>query len=93
MRFLLRLIGLGFAGLGVYRTWELVAPKLSEARDRATGARDEIEPAIRDASETLQTAVKDAAETLVDGAPDERIMPGTHGSGPERISPLPKLST
>lgn len=68
MRFLVRLIVLGFAGFGMYKTWELIAPKVSDVRQRAEGARGKIEPAIRDAADTLQTATKDAAETITEAS-------------------------
>lgn len=93
MRFMFRLIVLGFAGFGMYRAWELLGPKVSEVRDRATGARDRIEPAIREAADTLQTATRDAAEELADGADAEGVAPDAFGAAAERVSPAPKLST
>jgi hypothetical protein len=66
MRFVGRLIVLGFAGFGLYRTWQIFGPKVMDARQRAAGARDRIEPAIRDAAEALQTATRDAADELAD---------------------------
>ena len=68
MRFLTKLVVLGFAGLGVYKAWEMIGPRMSEARQRAEEARDKLEPAIRDAADTLQTATKEAAETITEGS-------------------------
>src|SRR4051812_42664625 len=59
MRSMLKLAVLGFAGLGIYRAWELAGPKVSEVRGRAEGAREKLEPAVRDAVDTVQTAAKD----------------------------------
>jgi hypothetical protein len=94
MRFLVKLVVLGFAGLGMYRAWELVGPKVSEARQRASGARERIEPAIREAADTLQTATKDAAEELADGTRGvvDEIAPDAFGSAAEKVSPTPKLA-
>jgi hypothetical protein len=84
MRFLARLIVLGFAGLGMYRTWELVGPKVSEARQRAAGARDRMEPAIRDAADTLQQATHDAADEITEGRhPVDQVAPDAFGRAVE----------
>ena len=94
MRFLLRLIVLGFAGLGVYKAWELAGPKVSEVRQRASDARDRVEPAIRDAADTLQSATKDAAETLTEGSRGgDEIAPDAFGTAAEKVSPTPRLAT
>ena len=105
MRFMIRLIVLGFAGLGMYKAWEMLEPKVSEARDRAAGARDRIEPAIRDAADTLQSATKDAADTLQSATKDatdtltegmkgiDDVAPDAFGTAAEKVSPTPKLST
>jgi hypothetical protein len=94
MRLLVRLIVLGFAGLGMYRAWELVAPQVSEARQRASGAREKIEPAIRDAADTLQSATKDAADELTDRSREaDPVAPDAFGTAAEKVSPLPKPAT
>ena len=93
MRFLVRLVILGFAGLGMYKAWEFVGPKVAEARQRASGARERIEPAIREAADTLQTATKDAAEELTEGARGvDDIAPDPFGSAAEKVSPTPKMA-
>jgi hypothetical protein len=91
MRFLVKLIVLGFAGLGVYKAWEVLGPKVSEARDRAEGARDALEPAIRDAADTLHNATREAAETITEGTPDPaEPAPDAFGAAAEIVSRTPK---
>ncbi len=99
MRFLLRLVVLGFAGLGMYKAWELMEPKITDMRQRAAGAREKIEPALRDAADTLQTATKDAAETITDATRDAASADGDeNASGRDPMSrpnasPTPKVAT
>jgi hypothetical protein len=88
MRFVARLIVVGFAGFGMYKAWEALSPKMSEARVRASGARERIEPAIREAADTLQTATKDAAEELTSS---NGVDPGAPLM-PEHVSPPPKMA-
>ncbi|MBV8951913.1 MAG: hypothetical protein JOZ99_13630 [Actinobacteria bacterium] len=64
MRFLRKTIILALAGLGAYRAWELLGPKLNTARDQAAQARDRIEPALRDAKRSVEDASRDAASTV-----------------------------
>jgi len=91
MRFLTKLVVLGFAGLGVYKAWEMIGPRVSEARQRAEDARDTLEPAIRDAAETLQTATKEAAETITEGSPDAGApVPDPFGNAAEVVHRTPK---
>jgi hypothetical protein len=86
MRFLTKLVVLGFAGLGVYKAWEMLGPRVTEARQRAEDARDRLEPAIRDAAETLQTATKEAAETITEGSPDAgEPAPDPFGNAAEMV--------
>jgi hypothetical protein len=74
----------------MYKAWELVGPKVSEARARATGARDRIEPAIRDAADTLQSATKDAAETLTEGVDEpDQPAPDAFGTAAQRLAARP----
>jgi hypothetical protein len=92
MRFLAKLIVLGFAGLGVYKAWEMLGPKVTEGRDRAEGARDRLEPAIRDAAGTLQTATREAAETITDGSRDAgHPAPDPFGTAAEMVSGAPNV--
>jgi hypothetical protein len=92
MRFAIRLIVLGFAGFGIYKTWEMLEPKVSEVRERAVGARDKIEPAIREAADTLQSATKDAAEELADPTPVAAVS-SLSSSAAEHIAPAPRMAT
>ena len=92
MRFAIRLIVLGFAGLGIYKTWEILEPKVSEVRQRAVGARDKMEPAIRDAAETLQSATKDAADELTDPAPVDAVS-SLSTNAAEHVAPAPRMAT
>jgi hypothetical protein len=64
MRFLRKTVILGLAGLGAYRVWELLIPKLDLARDQAMQAKDRIEPALRDAKRSVEDASRDAASSL-----------------------------
>jgi hypothetical protein len=94
MRFMFRLIVLGLAGLGMLKAWEMLGPRVSEIRDRASGARDRMEPAIRDAADTLQTATRDAAEQLSERPSDAgQVAPDAFGAAAERVSPAPKMAT
>jgi hypothetical protein len=87
MRLLIRLIVLGFAGLGMYRAWELVGPQVSEARRRALGARERLEPALRDAADTLHTASKDAADELTEGSRDvDEVAPDAFGTAAVKVA-------
>jgi regulator of protease activity HflC (stomatin/prohibitin superfamily) len=91
MRFFSKLIVLGFAALGVYKAWEMLGPRVSEARQRAEDARDTLEPAIRDAADTLQTATKEAAETITEGSGDAaHPAPDAFGAAAEMISETSK---
>ncbi len=94
MRFMLRLIVFGFAGLGMLKAWEVLGPKVAEARERASGALDRIEPAIREAADTLQTGTRDAAEELTEGSRDaEPTAPDAFGEAVGHVSPAPKPAT
>ncbi len=64
MRILRKTIILALAGLGAYRAWELLSPKLDMARDQATQVKDRIEPAVRDAKRSVEEASRDAASTI-----------------------------
>jgi Tfp pilus assembly protein PilX len=64
MRFLRKTVILGLAGLGAYRAWELLSPKLDMARDQAMQAKDRLEPALRDAKRSVEDASRDAASSL-----------------------------
>jgi len=99
MRFLLKLVVLGLAGLGAYRLWELLEPRVSVARQRAADARDTLEPAIRDAADTLQTATKEAADVITEpsGEPAPATIGqtarGVTGSSAEKPTVAPKMAT
>ena len=70
MRWLLRSVVLVFAGLGVYKAWELVSPKLQQAQDAGSTARDTIAPAVRDAKDKVTSASADAVGTVIDATRD-----------------------
>jgi len=99
MRFLVKLVVLGFAGLGVYKAWELLGPKVSEVQQSAAGARDKIEPAIRDAADTIQSATKEAADTISDAASSavsDDVNVSAQPAPPhsaEKVAATPKLGT
>lgn len=85
---------LGFAGFGMYRAWELAGPKVAAARSRAAGARDRIEPAFRDATDTLQNAAKGAVEEMTEAPRDvEHAVPDAFGTTAETASPRTKSET
>jgi hypothetical protein len=91
MRFMIRLIVLGFAGFGMYRAWELVGPKVEEARQRVAGARERIEPALQDAAESLQAATADVAQELTADSRDlDQVAPDAFGTAAEKVSSAPK---
>jgi hypothetical protein len=99
MRFLVKLVVLGFAGFGAYKAWEIVSPKMSEARERAAGARDKIEPAFRQAADTLQHATKEAADTITEasrdaatGPPLDQSAPDAFGRAAEMVSGTPRAT-
>ncbi len=68
MRLLRKTIVVGFAGLGLYKAWELLSPMLSSAKDKTLSVRDQVEPAVRQAADTVQGASHDAAGSLVDAS-------------------------
>jgi hypothetical protein len=70
MRLLRKAVILGLAGLGAYRVWELLSPKLHMAGDQAVQAKDRIEPALRDAKRSVEDASSDAASSLADASKD-----------------------
>ncbi len=64
MRILRKAIVLGFAGLGVYKAWELANDNLETVRDKAQRAKSRIEPALIDAETNMKAAAHDAAATV-----------------------------
>jgi ElaB/YqjD/DUF883 family membrane-anchored ribosome-binding protein len=73
MKLLRKAIVLGVAGLGLYKTYEVVAPKLGAARGRTAQARRRAEPAVKTAKDTFASArdsVRDTASSLVGASKD-----------------------
>ena len=62
MRMLRLTVLLALAGLA----WKWIKPKLPAARAQVAKARERIEPALRDASNSVRSATKDAAESVRD---------------------------
>ena len=100
MRVFRWIVVLGLAAFGTYKMWELLEPKVSDARRRAADARDKFEPAVRDAADTLQTASREAAQTLAEashdlavGKPADQSVPGALSSHTETLAASPKTST
>jgi hypothetical protein len=70
MRILRKVIVLGLAALGAYKAWELLEPKVKQARGSAADVRDRVEPVLEDAKDKLGTASRDAVDSMVDVARD-----------------------
>jgi hypothetical protein len=73
MRILRKAVVLGFAGLGVYKAWELVNANLDIAKDKANRVRGKLEPAIVEAEGNLKAAVDTVAEAVNDAATEAGI--------------------
>lgn len=70
MRMLRKAVVLGFAGLGVYKAWELASANFDVARDRANRVKSRIEPALVEAEGNLKAAVDTVSEAVSDAAAD-----------------------
>lgn len=63
MKLLRKAIVLGLTGLGLYKTYEVVAPKLGAARGRTAEARRRADPAVKAAKDTFASARDSARNT------------------------------
>jgi hypothetical protein len=77
MRILRKAIVLGFAGLGVYKAWELANENLERVRERATRARNRLQPALAEAEGDVKAAVDTMSEAVSDVASDTQPTQGT----------------
>jgi hypothetical protein len=77
MRILRKAIVLGFAGLGVYKAWELANENLESLRGRANRARNRLEPALAEAEADVKAAVDTVTEAVNDVAADATPERGT----------------
>ena len=64
MRIVRKVVVLAFAGLGMYKAWEIADAKLAEIRRRGADAKARIEPALRDTEETVATAAEDVSASI-----------------------------
>jgi hypothetical protein len=81
MRILRKAIVLGFAGLGVYKAWELTTANLDLVRERTNIARKRIEPALVEAESNLKDAVTTVADAVNDAADDVAATDLTSDAG------------
>jgi hypothetical protein len=77
MRILRKAIVLGFAGLGVYKAWELANDNLEIVRARANRARNRLEPALAEAEGDVKAAVDTMTEAVSDVASDTQPTQST----------------
>lgn len=77
MRILRKAVVLGFAGLGVYKAWELASANFDIAREKANRVRNKIEPALVEAEGNLKAAVDTVGEAVNDAAADAGAATGT----------------
>jgi hypothetical protein len=77
MRVLRKAIVLGFAGLGVYKAWELANENLETVRERANRARNRLEPALVEAEGNVKAAVDTMTDAVSDVASDTEPTRGT----------------
>jgi hypothetical protein len=77
MHVLRKTIVLGFAGLGVYKAWELANENLDIVRERAGRARKRLEPALAEAEDNVKAAVDTVTDAVSDVASDTEPTQGT----------------
>jgi hypothetical protein len=68
MRVMRKTIVLGFAGLGIYKAWEIANANLGIAHKQASRVKTRLEPAIRQAEADVKNASHEAAETVLDAS-------------------------
>jgi hypothetical protein len=77
MRVLRKAIVLGFAGLGVYKAWELANENIETVKERANRARNRLEPALAEAEDNVKAAVDTVTDAVSDVASDTEPERGT----------------
>jgi len=70
MRILRKAVVLGFAGLGVYKAWELASANIDTLKERTNLARKRIEPALVEAEANVEASVKEAVASVADAVND-----------------------
>ena len=70
MRIIRKAVVLGFAGLGVYKAWELASANIDVLRERTNLARKRIEPALVEAEASVEASVKEAVASVADAVND-----------------------
>jgi hypothetical protein len=80
MRVLRKAIVLGFAGLGVYKAWELANENADVLRARANRARNRLEPALAEAEGNVKAAVDTVTDAVNDVASDTEGQPTIHSA-------------
>ena len=59
---------LGFAGLGLYKAWELFSANSTRAREQLLRAKSTLGSAVRQAEGDVKGASRDAAGTVLDAS-------------------------
>jgi hypothetical protein len=69
-KMLRKTIILGLAGLGAYKAWELVSANLQPAREQADRIKEQLRPAVHDATTEIADASRNAVAGVADAAAD-----------------------
>jgi hypothetical protein len=94
-----KLVVFGFAGLGVYKAWELLSANSSGAREQALRVKSRVGGAVRQAESDVKDASQDAAESVLDASRvavaevAEAVADAALGGSPAEPAPASREAT
>ena len=95
MRVIRKFVVLAFAGLGIYKAWELASAQFAVVRQRAADAKARIEPALHETEDTVHAAsgevsasIQNLSHTVADAVTTSAMSPSSASAPLDAPTPL-----